>query len=113
MQRRIRKTRRHQKRALERVTTGQVNRVRRYFNQAHAFRYPLEEKLREVFDDLRGYPGTCGPGWEEYHGICHQIDTGFLRLRRQNRVSQALIEKVMRCKGWTREQVNRPIPADA
>lgn len=107
----VRKTRRHAKRPRECVTTGQINRVRRYFNQAHAFREPIRWRMEEI----RYEPGVSYPDihWEEYNRLFDQLDKGFLRLRRENRVNQRLIEKVMRHKGWTREQVNQPIPADA
>lgn len=111
MPRRIRKTRRHAKRPPGHITTGQINRVRRYFNQAHAFREPIRWRMQEI----RYEPGVAYSDchWEEYNRLMDQLNRGFLRLRRENRVNQRLIEKVMHFKGWTREQVNCPIPADA
>ena len=107
----VRKTRRHAKRPRERITPGQINRVRRYFNQAHAFREPIRWRMQEI----RHEPGVAyhDCDWEEYNRLLDRLDKGFLRLRRENRVNQRLIEKVMRHKGWTREQVNQHIPADA
>lgn len=111
MPRHVRKTHRHAKRPRERVTTGQINCVCRYFNQAHAFREPIRWRMSEIYNE----PGVAyhERDWEEYNRLWDQLDKGFLRLRRQNRVNQRLIEKVMRHKGWTREQVNQPIPANA
>lgn len=111
MPHRVRKTRRHAKRPRECVTTGQINRVRRYFNQANAFREPIRRRMQEI----RHEPGAAYHDCfrEEHNRLLDQLDKGFLRLRRENRVNQRLIEKVMRRKGWSREQVNRPMPADA
>lgn len=109
MARYIRKTRRHAKRPLEYVAVGQVNRVRRYFNQAHALREPIRWRMDEIYNE----PGVPyhERDWEEYNRLFDQLDKGFLRLRRENRVNQRLIEKVMCYKGWTREQINQSISA--
>lgn len=109
----VRKTRRHAKRPRDRVTPGQINRVRRYFNQANRFKEPYAIVMGEIMDELRAYHDEDGSLTEQYFRASHKVHAGFQRLRRKNRVSQALIEKVMRHKGWTREQVNQPIPADA
>ena len=110
MPHRIRKTNRHAKRHRDRVTRNQIHRVRRYFNQAHAFREPIRWRMEEI----RYEPGVSYSDihWEEHNRLLDQLDKGFLRLRRENRVNQRLIEKVLRHKGWTREQVNQPIPVD-
>ncbi len=110
MPHRIRKTNRHAKRPRDRVTRNQIHRVRRYFNQAHAFREPIRWRM----EAKRHEPGVSYSDihWEEHNRLLDQLDKGFLRLRRENRVNQRLIEKVMRHMGWTREQVNQPIPVD-
>jgi hypothetical protein len=113
MPHRVRKTRRHAKRPRERVTPGQINRVRRYFNQANRFKEPYAAVMGEIMDELLAYRGGTGDLREEYLRTEHKLQAGFSRLRRENRVNQELIEKVMRHKGWTREWVNQHIPPDA
>lgn len=113
MSHRVRKTRRHAKRPRERITPGQINRVRRYFNQAHRFKEPYAVAMREIMDEMFAYHDEDGALQEQYLRAEHKLQTGFNRLRRESRVNQALIEKVMRHMGWTREYVNQPIPVDA
>lgn len=113
MSHRTRKTHRHAKRPREYVTNGQINRVRRYFNQANRFKEPYAITMSEIMDELRAYHDEDGALTEQYLRASDKLHDGFQRLRREHRVNQALIEKVMRHKKWTREQVNQPIPADA
>jgi len=113
MSHRVRKPRRHAKRPRECVTAGQLNRVRRYFNQAIRFRVPHAAAMREIMDELRAYHDDDGALLEQYLRFEEKLQAGFRRLRRKHNVNQPLIEKVMRHKGWSREQVNQPMPADA
>ncbi len=113
MAHRVRKTHRHAKRPRDRVTRSQINRVRRYFNQANNVKKPYAAIMHEIMNELRAYRDDDGTLTEQYLRASDRLQAGFERLRRANRVNQALIDKIMSHKGWTREQVNRPIPADA
>ncbi len=55
MSHRVRKTRRHAKRPRDRVTRNQINRVRRYFNQAVRLRVPYDAAARKIMDELRSH----------------------------------------------------------
>ena len=112
MSHRVRKTRRHAKRPRDRVTRNQINRVRRYFNQAVRLRVPYDAAARKIMDELRSHHDD-GALLKQYLHASEKLHAGFQRLRRENHVNPALIRKVMRHKEWSREQVCRPIPADA
>ncbi|MDR1611721.1 MAG: hypothetical protein LBT97_02930 [Planctomycetota bacterium] len=64
-------------------------------------------------EDLFAFRGDRDTLTEEYNRHADNVTAGFLRLRRINRVNQRLIDNVMRHKGWTREQINGHLPADA